>query len=118
MEKYNGVEKREDYCPVHNIKCGEIKDLQLDAKKRVPTWVFVIFVSLFGSILGYLNFDTLYKSTSIQLLLKEHIEKSNIILLDMQVGIRATQHGLNEVSINQKKVMKKLDLEFDEIPHY
>ena len=117
-EEYNGTEKRSGYCPVHHLKCGEIETLQKDTKGRVPIWVFSAFVVMMGAVLGYLNVEAVNKSTAIQLLLKEHIEKANIILTDIRTDIRATQHGLNEVAINQTKVMKKLDLEFETIPHY
>ena len=121
-EEYNGTEKRSGFCPVHHIKCGEIdrniETLQKDTKARVPIWVFSAFVVMVGTVLGYLNMEAVNKSTAIQLLLKEHIEKSNIILTDIRTDIRATQHGLNEVAINQTRVMKKLDLEFETIPHY
>ncbi len=110
-QKYDGEEKRSEYCPVHHIKCSDIKDLQIDAKKRVPIWVFVIFVSAMGGVLGYMNYEIISKEVVTQRLLATHIEKSNVILNSMK-------HGLNEVALNQRTVMHKLDLEFEEAPRY
>ena len=90
----------DQYCPVHNIKCDELKGLNKDVKGKVPIWVFVIFVTTMASIIGY------------QLtMLNVHIKRSNQIF-------NTVSHGLNEVAMNQKSVMHKLEMTFQKLPDY
>ena len=108
---YDGPERRSEYCPVHHIKCEEWKNTEADMRKRVPIWVFTIFVTALGSLLAYMNYDTMQKQEKTLVILNTHIERSNRIL-------STVSHGLLEIGMNQRKVMRGLDLEFEHVPKY
>lgn len=88
--------QKQSYCPVHSIKCSEIKDAHTLIRKRVPIWVFLGFCVCLGTILGY------------QLTLVQ----KNANTMEKVV------HGLNEVAVNQTRVMEKIGLEFHKLPSY
>lgn len=94
------MSEREDTCALHNIKCREMEEMKKAIRQRVPIWVFVLLVSAMSAIFTY------------QLsLLSTHIHNSNKIL-------NALMHGQNEIALNQRRVMGKIALEFQELPHY
>lgn len=111
MTEWNGDERRQEYCPVHHIKCAEIKEAGEVSKTKVPIWIFKIFVTCVVLVLGYMNVDSYRSNQQTLSVLDAHVQKSNIIL-------HRITHGLNEVALNQRKVMSKLELEFVHLPDY
>lgn len=118
QNNYNGKERREDYCPVHHIKCKQLNDLESDVKNRLPRWVFLTFIGLMTSMLGYMNYqildsqqDALMRQERLQSVLNVHLEESNRIFTRIN-------HNINEVAVNQQRVLEKLDMPFRPIPRY
>ena len=97
---YNGDERRKGYCPVHHVKCNQLDNTEREVKRKVPIWVFTLFLMMAGSVFGY----QLY-------LLNDHVRNSNSIL-------RNLSHGLREVALNQKTVMHELELTYQELHDY
>lgn len=116
--KYDGDEKRRDYCPVHHLKCSEIRQLQTASSHSVPIWVFMSFVSLLTGVLGYINYDGARKHSEVIDSLEKHIDKADIVLGNSSRVLSRVTHSLNEVALNQREVMEKLELEFKHIPKY
>ena len=107
----NKDERHSKYCPVHHIKCGEWKATEESVKLKVPIWVFRIFLTILVVTLGAMNVNSYRENKAVLEVVNEHVEKSNKIL-------NAMSHGLNEVALNQRKVMRTLKLEFEEMPDY
>ena len=99
------------YCPVHHIKCGEWKSTEESVKLKVPIWVFRIFLTILVVTLGAMNVNSYRENKAVLEAVNEHVEKSNKIL-------NAMSHGLNEVALNQRKILRTLKLEFEEMPDY
>jgi hypothetical protein len=99
-EEYIGEERRKDYCPVHHIKCAQQEKTGMEVKKRVPIWVFTIFLICLSSVIGY------------QLvLLNNHVVESNKIFKVITFGQRELAH-------NQRIVMHELKLPYEELRIY
>lgn len=117
-KRYNGDEKRKDFCPVHHLKCSEISRLQEASSKRVPIWVFIIFVSMLTGVLGYINYDAVTRHANVVKALVTHIDKADVVLNNSSRVLDRVAHSLNEVALNQREVMDKLELKFKHIPKY
>ena len=112
MNEWDGKnERRAEYCPVHHLKCGEWKSTEEAVKSKVPIWVFRIFLTILVVILGAMNVNSYRENKAVLEAVNEHVEKSNKIL-------SAMSHGLNEVAVNQRKILRTLKLEFEELPDY
>lgn len=118
MKKYTGEERRMDYCPVHNIKCEEIRNLQVDQKKRVPIWVFTLFVAATFSIFGFLNFSSMKRHETALKALEKHIGTTNEVMTENKTTMERVRHALNEVAYNLRSVMKQNDIDFEDLPDY
>ena len=111
MDESNGsIEHRTVYCPVHHIKCQELKDARDEGKLKLPIWVGKIFIVCLVLVLGYMNLDGYRRDDKAFELLNKHVKASTIVL-------KSLTHAINEVAINQQRVMEELDLEFKEIPY-
>ncbi|NNF97493.1 MAG: hypothetical protein HKM94_11255, partial [Halobacteria archaeon] len=118
MPEHIEKERREGYCPVHHIKCSEIKELQTDSKKRVPVWVFTLFaVAVFG-VVGWFNLDGIRRNKEVLESLSLHMNESSLVFERTTRILSRATHALNEVAFNQRNVMKKLELDFQPIPDY
>lgn len=115
---YNGEERRRGFCPVHHLKCHQIRDVEIKTSKRVPIWVFVVFISGLTGVLGFLNYDSIRRHDEVMDHLGDHVEKANIVLENNSRVLGRVTHSLNEVALNQQEVMKVIDLEFRRIPRY
>ena len=115
---YNGEERRAEYCPVHNIKCDEIKSIENDTKSRVPIWVFTIFVTAMLIALGWINLQSKIENKKTMEMLEKHLMQSNLMFEKTGNVLSRATHSLNEVALNQQTVMKKLQLDFQKIPNY
>jgi len=94
------TERRDGFCPVHNIKCDEWKDTDIEVKKRVPIWVFNIFLVCLIGVLGY------------QLaMLSSHVRTSSRIFGNVT-------HTLQEVTMNQRIIMRHNNLKFEHLPRF
>ena len=118
MTEYEGDEQRKGYCPVHHIKCDEIKNLSAEGKKKLPIWVFSFFAVGLFSIMGWYNIETAKDNRSVLVSLEKHMIDSNRVFAESSRVLKKATHVLAEVSFNQKTVMKKLELEFQDIPDY
>lgn len=110
---YSDIERRIDHCPICHCKQEEPTD-QRTVLNRVPIWVFTIFLVSLGSVLSYmlkLNADAIRHNELVMIALNEHIDVSNQRVVD---GTKI----LIELGMNQRKIMKKLRLEFEPIPDY
>lgn len=116
--KYNGEEKRKDYCPVHHLKCYEIRDLKRESDKRLPIWVFIIFISCLTGVLGFLNYDLIKRHNLVIETLDKHTQNTNALIDDSKTLLNRVTHSLNEVTLNQREVMEKLEIKFRHIPKY
>lgn len=115
---YSGEERRSSFCPVHHIKCKEIEGIESESKKKVPIWVFTLFVSAMLVILGWYNLQMNARNEEVIESLEKHILQSDITFTKNSVIMTRVAHALNEVAYNQRSVMRKIDLEFQEIPDY
>ena len=104
------------YCPVH--QCEEIKELKTDLKKKLPVWVFTFFGLGVFSIIGWLNVQSIQSNKETVALLKEHLEQTDQLTQTTANVLKKMMHNLNEVTLNQRLVIKKLELEFQSIPSY
>ena len=111
MDEWDGGERRTEYCPVHHIKCQEMKEQKDEMKKRIPIWVGKLFLTVLVLALGYMNLDGYRKNERLLTMINTHITQSSVLL-------NRLAHGINEVAVNQQTVMNKLDLDFKQLPHY
>ena len=98
-------------CLLHDTECERWKETNEEMKKRVPIWIFKIFVTILIIFLGGANIYITKRSNEVFKVLTHHIEYSNNLLKRMS-------HSNREVLMNQKRVMDKLNLPFLEIPDY
>ena len=84
------------YCPVHDIECGKIKDLEIETKKMVTFKVLSILVAIFCIMTG-----GIYGVLSTQL--SDHISRSNKVLKELS----DRQHTFN---VNQRLIMHELNV--------
>ena len=98
-------------CPLHDSECEKWKETDEEMKKKVPIWIFKIFVTILIIFLGGANIYFTKRSDLTLEILTKHIEYSDKLLKRMS-------HENREVSMNQKTVMKSLNLPFQEIPDY
>jgi hypothetical protein len=110
-ENYEGEERRNDYCPVHHIKCKEMEKLETGLAGKVPIWVFKIAVTIIILALGSMNAYFYKMSSSTLVQLERHVDISNTIMKQMSRKNR-------EVILNQKIVMEHLKIPYREIPNY
>ena len=82
-------------CPLHSRTCTDIQNLETDMKKRVPNWVLSILVVILLSVLSAFMVITHNMQNAIA------------------KGVRANEVALNEVSMNQRLVMKELGLSYE-----
>jgi hypothetical protein len=111
-------ERRNGYCAVHDFKCAQWAETEKTLKAKVPIWVFVIFISLAAGGFSYLNLNIVSESKETQQLLKEHIDSANRNLEKVTRVLAAVSHSNKEVSLNQRTVMRKLELPFQNVPNY
>jgi len=108
-------EKREGYCPVHHIKCEQIKDAT-DAvedlrKNKLSIRIFQIIVGIILTIGGAYWYKMDVTSNDYKEQISISLKLHNKILKRMSLDVR-------ELQLNIKPVMKKLDLEYQMIPQY
>lgn len=115
---YDGEERRAEYCPVHNIKCDEIKAINNDTKNRVPIWVFTIFVTLIMIALGWINIQSKEENKKSLKIFEKHLVQSDKMFSETAEVLQKATHNLNEVALNQKIMLKKLELDYQKIPDY
>ena len=116
----------DDQCGVHDIKCKEWTKTsnRVDAleKSKLSIRMFQLIAFIAISLGGGYWYNADQKANANLMVamkhqgkasaqLEEHIRVSNIILKGMS-------HALREQGLNQRIVMKKLQLEFQEIPDY
>jgi hypothetical protein len=126
MPEYSGEERRNNYCPVHHIKCQEIHDAGEAVKELAKTKLSIKMFQIVISIVLMIGGAYWYKmdkiaDKSIQLalehqsqtanMLNEHVNTSNRILKKMSLDVR-------EMKLNFIPVMSHLNLEYREIPEY
>lgn len=124
--EWSGEERRDGFCPVHHIKCGEWKatEKKVDEleKTKVSVKVFQIVITILLTVGGgyWYTQDMNAKEYFISMMemntasnknLEKHINTSNIILRNMSKDVR-------EVKLNQNSILKKLNLDRQEIPGY
>ena len=110
-ESYEGPERRTEYCPVHHIKCKEWNNTQESVKQRVPIWVFRMFLAVLIVVIGAMNVSSYRDNQDMLVLINDHIQKSNTLLTSIM-------HTTSETASNQRRVMSKIELEFQKLPHY
>ena len=118
--------KENGTCPVHNIKCQQWeateKKVDLLERSKLGVRVFQVVIGIFLAVGGAYwynedakagdHFEALLKlQADSTKALTYHIRTSNIILKNMS-------HDVREVKLNQQNVLKKLDLDYQEIPGY
>jgi len=84
------------FCPVHEIECAKIKDLEIETKKMVTLKFLSILVAIFCVMIG-----GIFGVMSTQL--SDHIDKSTKIL----ENISDRQHTFNN---RQSLIMYKLNI--------
>jgi hypothetical protein len=105
------MDEHRDVCPVHDIKCEEIKRVQQENAAKLPIWVFKIFLTVLVIVIGGLN-AAFYKNYSDSIrALEVYMDSNNEILKQMSRKNR-------EVVLNQEIVMEHLDIPYREIPDY
>ncbi len=124
-ESYAGEERRVGYCPVHKLKCEQWSDTAKQIRTRVPIWVFVLAVGIIGGAMSWLNVESAKRHERAQIIIGEHvIDASEELERTTRELIRTTNlmgdliHSHAEVALNQRSVMKKLELPFQHIPRY
>lgn len=110
-EQWQKDERREGYCPVHHIKCEDMKKLESGLEKKVPIWVFKLSITVLILALGGMNAYFYRLSTETLKAVQAHVDVSSKILKRMSLKSR-------EATLNQKIIMEKLDLPYREIPRY
>ena len=115
---YQGEERRSEYCPVHHIKCQEWKDTKEEMKTRVPIWIFKIFIGVIITVLGYMNYSAISHHQELIEALNDHMAESTKIFGRINSSFSNITHSLNEIGMNQRSVMKKIELEFQHLPEY
>ena len=83
--KYDGPERRREYCPVHHIKCQEIKDARTETRRRVPIWVFTLVVGMLITAQGILINIAIRSNEKSNATLTEHIRTSDRILNNLNI---------------------------------
>ena len=112
MTEWDGeTERRAEYCPVHHIKCKEWEATDKEVKNRLPIWVATILLTIAIPVVGFNYFQDSQANVQILKRIDKHIDSSNKML-------KKISHGTNEIALNQRKVMDKLEMEFSPLPHY
>ena len=110
-EIYKGPERRNGYCPVHHIKCQQIEMVEADSKKKVPIWVFVLAMGVISAVLGYQMRTTANEITKSNKEIVNHVELS-------WIAVRTMNSGIREIGLNQKRVLQKLNLDYEYLKEY
>ena len=101
---WSGIDRRQNsngrreqdraVCPLHSRTCADIAGLGEDMKKRVPNWVLSILIIILLSVLSTFMIATTTQQKTIAR------------------GVRTNEITLNEVSMNQRLVIKELGLTY------
>jgi hypothetical protein len=111
-------ERRQEYCPVHNLKCEQWATTEKKLAAKVPIWVFVCAIGVIGSTATWLNISSIDRHDVVIKELTKHIDSSNEVLVKNTAILSRATHAINEVSMNQRRVMDQLKIKFVPIPDY
>ena len=108
------------YCAIHPHLCDQMEKIDSEIKKRLPIWAFTLifttFITVLGSILAYTNYQAaLVARTAIEANLKS-VEAIEGFAKETSMSIKKLAHHYSEFGLNQRRVLKNLNLEYEEIP--
>jgi hypothetical protein len=118
MTEYEGDEKRQGFCPVHHIKCEELKSIKSEGRKKLPIWVFTFFATILFSAMWWYNIQVSEDHQIVIKSLQMHLTESSIVFRENARVISRATHILSEVAFNQRTVMEKLEMDYQEIPDF
>ena len=116
----------DNYCPVHKIKCQEIKDSTDGIKElrrsKLSIRMFQIFVTIALSIVGTIWYQANEQAKrTLQIAMEHQAKNTEILEKHVKVSnriLKLMSRDVREIKLNQNKIIKTLDLEPIKIPDY
>ena len=123
-------------CPIHDVVCKNWEKTEMDVKKKVPIWVFVIAITLAGGGISWINIESSNRHLIAKKLIEKHVQTStecfeNVTKKNsdrfekvaeaferMEKLMNKLVISQTESKINQKRMLKKLNLEYETIDHF